>query len=349
MPEGDTVYRTAVNLNQALAGRTLTRCDIRVPAFATVDLSGETVESVVSRGKHILMRVGEYTLHSHLKMEGSWHLYRHGAKWFRPEFQARAILGTDEVLAVGFDLGTFDVLRTAEEGQAVGYLGPDLLGADWDPDRALANLLSDPGREVGLSLLDQRNLAGLGNVYRAELCFLRGILPTRPVGAVSEPEKLIELAWRLIDANKDRASAPRRADSPDNDSGFTTGRASRASAATPRSSAASSATRSSSCETCGGAPAVSAEVGLEVENQLRGEGARDAGYMTLRASFSSSAMTESRCSGAPETTRTSQLPHTPLRHEPSTGRPLRSSASSTLSFAPTVSCNGLRVKLSRNS
>ena len=205
MPEGDTVYRTAVNLNAALAGRTVTRCDIRVPAFATVDLTGETVESVLSRGKHILMRVGEYTLHSHLKMEGSWHLYRHGAKWFRPEFQARAILATDEVLAVGFDLGTFEVLRTADEQQAVGYLGPDLLGAEWDPALALANLLADPDREVGLALLDQRNLAGLGNVYRAELLFLRGLLPTRPVGEVTEPEKLIELAWRLIDANKDRA------------------------------------------------------------------------------------------------------------------------------------------------
>ena len=204
MPEGDTVYRTAVNLNAALAGRTLTRCDIRVPAFATVDLTGETVESVVSRGKHILMRVGEYTLHSHLKMEGSWHLYRHGAKWFRPEFQARAILGTEEVLAVGFDLGTLDVLRTADEAQAVGYLGPDLLGDDWDPAQALANLISDPAREVGLALLDQRNLAGLGNVYRAELCFARH--PADSAGRRGvEPEKLVELAWRLIDANKDRA------------------------------------------------------------------------------------------------------------------------------------------------
>ncbi|HOV99936.1 MAG TPA: DNA-formamidopyrimidine glycosylase family protein, partial [Rhodoglobus sp.] len=93
MPEGDTVYRSARNLNAALAGQVLTRCDIRVPAFATVDLTGETIEGVASRGKHLLMHVGEYTLHSHLKMEGSWHLYRHGSKWFRPEFQARAILG----------------------------------------------------------------------------------------------------------------------------------------------------------------------------------------------------------------------------------------------------------------
>ena len=81
MPEGDTVYRSARNLNAALAGQVLTRCDIRVPAFATVDLTGETIEGVASRGKHLLMHVGEYTLHSHLKMEGSWHLYRPDERW----------------------------------------------------------------------------------------------------------------------------------------------------------------------------------------------------------------------------------------------------------------------------
>lgn len=206
MPEGDTVYRTAKTLNAALAGTVLERCDIRVPAFATVDLTGETVHSVVSRGKHLLMRIGEYTIHSHLKMEGSWHVYRPGARWFRPEFQARAILANADVLAVGFELGTLEVLPTSDEKQAVGYLGPDLLGPDWDAELALANLRRAPDREIGLALLDQRNLAGLGNVYRAELCFLRGVLPTRPVGEVGELEKMVELAKRLIEANKDRSA-----------------------------------------------------------------------------------------------------------------------------------------------
>ena len=235
------------------------------------------VEEVVSRGKHLLMRVGEYTLHSHLKMEGSWHIYPHGARWFSPEWQARAILATRGAPAVGFELGLFEVVRTRGRGPVVGYLGPDILGADWDADRALRQPLSDPGREIGLALLDQRNLAGLGNVYRCELCFLRGVLPTRPVGAVSEPEKLIELAWRLIDANKDRAIRT------------TTGRLTgqrlwvynRAGKPCFRCDTPIERCQlgdwSSSCETCGGAPAVSAEVGLEVENQLRGEGARDAG------------------------------------------------------------------------
>lgn len=204
MPEGDTVYLSAKNLAAALDGAVLTRCDIRVPAFATVDLTGETVDSVVSRGKHLLMRIGDVSIHSHLKMEGSWHLYRHGTPWKRPAWQARAILETEDWVAVGFELGTLEIVPLADEGTVVDYLGPDLLGPGWDADVALERLLADPAREVGLALLDQRILAGLGNVYRNELCFLRGVLPTRPVGEVAHPEKMIDLAHRLITANKDR-------------------------------------------------------------------------------------------------------------------------------------------------
>lgn len=205
MPEGDTVYLTAKNLNAALAGQVLTRCDIRVPRFATVDLSGTTIDEVTSRGKHLLMRVGEFSIHSHLKMEGSWHLYHHGGRWRRPAHTARVVLETAEWVAVGFSLGIVEVVRRDEEYGVVGHLGPDLLGVDWDPDEALRRLTADPGRAVGLALLDQRVLAGLGNVYRNELCFLHGVLPTRPVGDVANPERLIALARSLIYANKDRA------------------------------------------------------------------------------------------------------------------------------------------------
>jgi len=204
MPEGDTVYRTAANLDAALAGSVLIRCDIRVPAFATVDLSGDTVEGVASRGKHLLVRVGDHSIHSHLKMEGSWHVYRHGTKWRRPAWQARAILASADWVAVGFQLGTLDVVARDDEASVVGYLGPDLLGLDWDADEALLRLTADPARAVGLALLDQRVMAGLGNVYRNELCFLSGALPTRPVGSIENPAKLVALAHRLIDANKDR-------------------------------------------------------------------------------------------------------------------------------------------------
>ncbi|MCU1523962.1 MAG: glycosylase [Microbacteriaceae bacterium] len=204
MPEGDTVYRTAQNLTAVLAGQQLTRCDIRVPAFATVDLSGTMVDEVVSRGKHLLIRIGEYTIHSHLKMEGTWHVYRPGTKWRRPEWQARAILANAEWTVVGFQLGLLEVIARGDEQSVVGHLGPDPLAADWDADEVLARLIADPLREVGLALLDQRVIAGLGNVYRNELCFLRGVLPTRRVGEVGYPEKLVTLAQRLMVANKDR-------------------------------------------------------------------------------------------------------------------------------------------------
>ena len=204
MPEGDTVYRAARFLSRAFDGTTLTRSDIRVPKFATVDLTGETVRSTVSRGKHLLMRVGEYTLHSHLKMEGVWQVYRPGERWRRPEFTARAILANENAVAVGFELGLLEVVSTADEDSVVGYLGPDLLGPDWDAARAVANLRDEPDREIGLALLDQRNLAGLGNVYRAELCFLRGVLPTTPVAEVADLERMVALAKKLIEANKDR-------------------------------------------------------------------------------------------------------------------------------------------------
>jgi endonuclease-8 len=214
MPEGDTVFRSARAMNEVLAGRVLDRCDIRVPAFATVDLSGERVESVISVGKHLLHRVGGFTIHSHLKMEGSWHIYHSGpdgkgAAWRRPAWQARAILGVPGVLTVGFQLGELEIVPREREDEIVGYLGPDILAPEWDTgpelrDLALANLTADPARPIGLALLDQRVVAGLGNVYRNELMFLRGLLPTRPIAEVPDPAGLLALAHKLILANRDR-------------------------------------------------------------------------------------------------------------------------------------------------
>jgi endonuclease-8 len=210
VPEGDTVFRSALALNEVLAGKVLDRCDIRVPAYATVDLSGERVESVVAVGKHLLHRIGEFTIHSHLKMEGSWHIYHGDTAWRRPAWQARAILAVPGegdsagVTTVGFQLGELEVVPRERENEIVGYLGPDILGSSWDVELAAGNLTRDSERPVGLALLDQRVVAGLGNVYRNELCFLRGILPTRPVGEVSDPVGLLELAHRVILANRDR-------------------------------------------------------------------------------------------------------------------------------------------------
>ncbi|PRY67486.1 endonuclease-8 [Glaciihabitans tibetensis] len=199
------MFRTARALNEVLAGEVLERSDFRVPEFATVDLSGQRIDEVVSVGKHILHRIGEVTVHSHLKMEGSWHRYLPATAWRRPAWQARAILATAGWVTVGFQLGILEVLPRERESEAIGYLGPDILGPAWDPDEAARRLTADPARPIGLALLDQRVIAGLGNDYRNELCFLRGVLPTRPVGEVGDIPGLIALAHRLIYANRDRA------------------------------------------------------------------------------------------------------------------------------------------------
>ncbi len=204
MPEGDTVWRTARHLHRAFAGSLLTNTDFRVPKFATFDLSGQRLDEVVSHGKHILMRVGDHTIHSHLKMEGSWHLYMHGSRWRRPAFQARAIVESADWQAVGFSLGILEIVPRAGESSAVGHLGPDLLGADWDADEALRRLATNPSQPIFVALHDQQNLAGLGNEYVNELCFLSGLLPTRQVDQVVDLSRVIERGRRLILANRDR-------------------------------------------------------------------------------------------------------------------------------------------------
>jgi endonuclease-8 len=207
MPEGDTVWLTARRLHAALAGQVLVRGELRVPRLAEVDLAGRTVLEVASRGKHLLTRFDDATtLHTHLRMDGSWHLYRHGERWRGgPAWQVRVLLETTDRQAVGYRLPVVDLVVTEREGEVVGHLGPDLLGPDWDAAEATRRLAADPGREIGLALLDQRVLAGLGNLYRTELCFLRGVTPFVPVGQVADLDAWAPLAHRLLMANRDRA------------------------------------------------------------------------------------------------------------------------------------------------
>ncbi|MFR9673420.1 DNA-formamidopyrimidine glycosylase family protein [Streptomyces sp. TR06-5] len=206
MPEGDTVWRTAQALHAALAGAVLVRSDLRVPRFATADLTGRRVEDVTPRGKHLLARVeGGLTLHSHLGMDGSWRVHPSGGRWSGgPAHQVRAVLGTEAVTAVGYRLPVLELVRTREEGRVVGHLGPDLLGPDWDPAEAVRRLLSAPERPLGEALLDQRNLAGVGNVYRSELCFLVGTTPWAPVRRVPDAHRLVDLARHLLEVNRAR-------------------------------------------------------------------------------------------------------------------------------------------------
>ena len=207
MPEGDTVYLAATRLNGALAGQTLTRTDFRVPRFATVDLSGRRVLEVAARGKHLLFRIQDgVTLHTHFMMDGVWQLYRPGQRWRAPAFQARAVLETMPWVAVGFRLAVTEVIETTGEHEVVGHLGPDLLGSDWDPDEALRRLEAQGDRLLGDALLDQTVMAGLGNVYKCEVCFLKGLDPRLPVAGIPDLEGIVGLSKRLIELNRTTGS-----------------------------------------------------------------------------------------------------------------------------------------------
>jgi endonuclease-8 len=207
VPEGDTVFRAARLLDRSLSGRVLTRSDFRVPQHATADLSGATVLATVSRGKHLLTRTDSgITLHTHLKMEGAWQVYRRGERWRRPVSQVRVLLEADDMTAVGFSLGLVELVETHLEHEVVGHLGPDLLGPDWDEVEALRRLRADPDRELTAALLDQRNLAGIGNMYAAELCFISGSHPQVAVGDVTDLPRLVRRAKLVLEQNAQRAT-----------------------------------------------------------------------------------------------------------------------------------------------
>jgi endonuclease VIII len=205
VPEGDTVWLTARTLDGALRGAVLTASEFRVPQLATVDLAGRTVVETVARGKHLLTRFDHgKTLHSHLRMDGSWRVRRAGERWPAPARLVRVVLHTTEWQAVGVHLHELRLLPTSEENMLVGQLGPDLLGPDWDPTEAVRRLRAQPQRSIGPALLDQRNLAGIGNLYKAETLFLRGVHPWTRVADVPDLATLVDLAHRLMMANKDR-------------------------------------------------------------------------------------------------------------------------------------------------
>jgi endonuclease VIII len=159
---------------------------------------------VISRGKHLLTRVdGGVTVHTHLRMDGSWRVRPAGGYPPR-DHRVRLVLANNEWQAIGYLLGVVELLPTAREESVVGHLGPDLLGPDWDVAEAVRRLLADPARAIGEALLDQRNLAGVGNLFLTEMLFLRGVSPWRSVGLVEDLEALVELGRRLLDANKTR-------------------------------------------------------------------------------------------------------------------------------------------------
>jgi endonuclease-8 len=203
MPEGDTVLVAAARLHAALAGERMLRTDFRVPAFATTDLSGQVVKEVLARGKHLLLRTDAgLTIHTHFRMDGRWDLVRPVARIGGRAHEIRCVLTTERWVAVGRRLPVVEVLPTAEEARIVGHLGPDVLGPDWDAEEAVRRLASRPERPIGEALIDQRVMAGPGNVYKSEVCFLRGVDPWAPAGEVRDLPALVALTKRVMEANR---------------------------------------------------------------------------------------------------------------------------------------------------
>jgi endonuclease-8 len=210
MPEGDTIFRAARTLQQALAGRTVLRFASVFPHLTRIDadspLAGRTIESVTARGKHLLMRFSDgLVLRTHLRMHGSWHLYRPGERWQRPAREMRIMIATDAFEAVGFDVPDAEFLAGSEVSRATALreLGPDPLADQFDAHVVVARLRAHPDNSIADALLDQRAIAGIGNIFKSETLFAARVSPFASIAALA-PEQLlhiVETAAKLLRGN----------------------------------------------------------------------------------------------------------------------------------------------------
>jgi endonuclease-8 len=207
MPEGDTIFRSARALHQAFAGRQVTLFETAYAQLASVNdqspVAGRTIQQVESRGKWLLIHFsGDLILATHMLMSGSWHIYRAGERWKRARSHMRVVLGTADLLAVAFDvpIARFHTARTLERFAEVAGLGPDVLGSRFAADEAAVRLVERGSEEVGNVLLNQRVLAGVGNVFKSEICFACGVNPFRKVASLHthEIECLLATARRFL-------------------------------------------------------------------------------------------------------------------------------------------------------
>jgi endonuclease-8 len=207
MPEGDTLFRTARTLDRALGRKRLVRFETALAQLARVDedapIAGRTVEVVRSVGKHLLVELsGDLVLRTHLRMKGSWHVYRPGERWQRPRAAMRVVLETADFQAVAFDVpvAEFRSARALARDPAVATLGPDLLAGDFDEEAAVRRLRERGPLGVGEALLDQLALAGIGNIYKSETCFVEGIHPFRTVASLDDDalHRLVRTARQLL-------------------------------------------------------------------------------------------------------------------------------------------------------
>jgi len=190
--EGDTILRLAQRLEAALVGQELAvnAPNPRGRAAGVKRLDGLQLEAAEARGKHLLLHFGELVLHSHLGMSGGWHVYSLGAPWRRPRSSAWVVLAGRDQEAVQFGGPTMRLLtaRQLRSDAQLSTLGPDILAADFDVEMAISSLRRDYTRGIGDALLDQRLLAGIGNIFKSEACFAARLDPWRPVGDLSDEE-----------------------------------------------------------------------------------------------------------------------------------------------------------------
>ena len=210
MPEGDTIFRTARTLDRALAGRSVTRFESVLPHLTRVaddtPIAGRTVDRVESRGKHLLIWFsGGLVLRTHMRMHGSWHIYRPGERWQRPRFEMRIVIESDELHAVAFNVpvAEFVASEALDRSAALQELGPDPLSERFDAGEATRRLQQRSDMEIADALLDQRAIAGIGNVYKSEVLFAGRVDPFLRVAAVGAEriERLVDIAVRFMRAN----------------------------------------------------------------------------------------------------------------------------------------------------
>ena len=210
MPEGDTIFRAARALQKALAGATVTGFETAYARLASAHdnspITGRVVEKVEARGKWLLIHFsGDLILMTHMLMSGSWHIYRPGERWTRPRAEMRVIVRTAQYEAVAFavPVAQFHTARSLERHTAIPGLGPDLLKQEFAEEDARARIRARADEEVGNVLLNQRVMAGIGNVFKSEICFVCGVHPFRRVSSLSDREIdcLIDSARRLMGAN----------------------------------------------------------------------------------------------------------------------------------------------------
>ena len=210
MPEGDTIFRAARTLHRALAGKSVVRFESVFPHLNRVHddapLTGRTIENVRATGKHLLMEFsGELLLRTHMRMNGSWHIYRPGEPWQRPRHAMRIVIATADFVAVGFDIPVAEMIRAKElaKHDELRRLGPDLLGETFDAAEAQRRIRERGSSEIADVLLNQRVLAGIGNVYKSEVLFSCGVNPFTKVASLddSQLECLVATARRFLRAN----------------------------------------------------------------------------------------------------------------------------------------------------